>query len=139
MARPEEICRPASADIAPVLVALVLQLAGPFALAETATCHITYGGETRQITAAPTDFPHAVPTVQVGSYFLFRLVFEADTAIKTYIYADRDEGPWPLHQAIYTYPPTAAGRHGFTGLNFVYEPLRDGELEYWCELDSKGR
>jgi hypothetical protein len=104
------------------------------AQAETAVCHVTYGGETRRIVAAPTHAPLTVPTVAVGSYFLFRLVFEADSAVKVYVYADRDaDVPLPLHQAVHPRPLANARHFGFSGLHFVYEPLRDGELEYWCE------
>lgn len=106
--------------------------------AETVTCHVTYGGETRVIEATPVATPYTVPTVEIGSYFLFRLVFQdkpADQAtIKTYTYADHDSGPALIHQAIFAYPPPAAARYGFSGLHFVYETLRDGELQYWCEL-----
>jgi hypothetical protein len=103
--------------------------------AQTAICHVDYGGETRRIEARPTRTPYDVPTVQVGSYFLFRLVVEKDTAIKTYVYADRDTGPTPLHQATFPWPTVNIGAYGFSGLHFVYEPVRDGELRYWCELD----
>lgn len=103
--------------------------------AETAVCHVDYGGETRRFEAPPTSDPYRVPTVAVGSYFLFRLVFEARTAIKIYVYADRDgDVPLPLHQGVYPWPATMAPRHGFTGQQRVYEPLRDGELAYWCEM-----
>lgn len=114
---------------------LLLLFACAAAQAETAVCHITYGGETRQLVAGPTAAPLAVPTVAVGSYFLFRLVFEERVAIKTYVYADRDGAPpLPLHQAVYPWPPPAGGVFGFSGRHFVYEPVRDGELEFWCEL-----
>ena len=103
------------------------------AQAQTVACHITYGGETRRIEAGPTRSPYTVPIMQIGSYFLFKLVFEQGTAVKTYVYADRDAGPTPLHQATYAWPAHNAGAHGFSGLHFVYEPVRDGELEYWCE------
>jgi len=108
--------------------------------AETVACHITYGGETRVIAAAPVATPYTVPTVEIGSYFLFRLVFQnlpADqAAIKTYTYASRDGGPVLIHQATFSYPPPAATRYGFSGMHHVYETLRDGELLYWCELKS---
>lgn len=117
------------------LLPLLALLCCAAAQAESAVCHVTYGGETRRIVAAPTHSPLTVPTVAVGSYFLFRLVFEPESAIKVYVYADRDaEAPLPLHQAVYARPSATSGRHGFSGLHFVYEPLRDGELEYWCEL-----
>ena len=55
-------------------------------------------------------------------------------ALKLYTYADRDGGPVPIHVAEFAYPVRQQGRHGFTGLQRVYEPVRDGELEYWCAL-----
>jgi len=102
--------------------------------AETVACHLTYGGETRTVEVGPAASPYTLPVVQVGSYFIFKLVFEEHVAIKTYVYADRDAGPQPLHQATYAYPVVKQGRFGFTGLHFVYEPVRDGELEYWCDI-----
>lgn len=103
-------------------------------------CHVTYGGETRHIEAKPTDSPYSVAPVAIGSYFLFRIVFRTEPAdlagIKLYTYADRSDGPAIVHQASHGYPVSNAARHGFSGLNFVYEPLRDGELEYWCETVS---
>ncbi len=115
-------------------------LAGSTAYAEQTVCHYTYGGETKMLVAQAVTSPYAVNSIQVGSYFRFRIVFQnkpSDLAsIKIYTYADHDEGPVLIHQATYPYPPP--NRHnapyGFSGLNFVYEPVRDGELQYWCEL-----
>ena len=109
------------------------------AQAETVVCHVSYGGETQTITAPPTATPYSVAPASIGSYFMFRLVFERQppglAAIKLYTYADRDppQGAVLLHQADYLYPPPKNGRYGFTGLQRVYEPIRDGELYYWCE------
>jgi len=106
--------------------------------AASVACHVTYGGETRVIGAAATTRPLTVAPVAIGSYFLFRIVFREEPAdlanIRLTTYADRDEGPTIIHQATHAYPPPPAAVHGFTGLNFVYEPVRDGELQYWCEL-----
>jgi len=107
--------------------------------AAAVACHYTYGGETRTLLARPTAVPYAEKGVEVGSYFRFRVVFQeapADLAsLKVYTYADFDEGPVLIHQASYPYPlPGGAGApYGFSGLHFVYEPARDGELQYWCE------
>jgi hypothetical protein len=105
-------------------------------------CHVDYGGEARVIEAVPTHDPYAVAPVAIGSYFLFRVVFEhparALPAIKVYTYADRNEGPTPIHVGHHPYPPSGSRRYGFTGQQFVYEPVRDGELSYWCEL-RRGR
>jgi hypothetical protein len=109
------------------------------AYAENVDCHVSYGGETQVISAQPAAPPYTVAPVAIGSYFLFRLVFErtppGQAAIKLYTYANRDapQGETLVHQVDYAYPPSAnTGRYGFTGLQRVYEPIRDGELEYWC-------
>jgi hypothetical protein len=112
------------------------------AAAEQVVCRYTYGGESRDLIVAAVASPYAVPAIAVGSYFKFRVVFQREpadlAAIKVYVYADRDEGAVPLHQATYPYPPVAAAgaRYGFSGLHFVYEPVRDGELQYWCRLQD---
>lgn len=107
-------------------------------------CHYTYGGETRLVRALPTAHPLRERGVLVGSYFQFRVVLQTQpaelAAVKIYTYADRDEGPLLLHQATFPYPPPRPKRgvaYGFTGLQYVYEPVRDGELQYWCEMLSR--
>lgn len=120
-------------------------LAAAVGAAEQVACHYSYGGETSVLTAPPVASPYEVPAITVGSYFRFRVVFQrtpADLAsIKIYTYADRDEGAVPIHQATYRYPPPAAAAapYGFTGLQFVYEPVRDGELQYWCRMERQAR
>ena len=106
--------------------------------AASVACHLTYGGETRIVSTEPTTAPATVAPVAIGSYFLFRIVFRdqpADLAgIKLTTFADRNEGPVVIHQATYPYPPPTAAAGGFTGRHVVYEPVRDGELQYWCEM-----
>lgn len=128
----------------PILAALTAAsiIAAPAMAAEQVACRYTYGGETRVLRADPVASPYGVAPIQVGSYFLFRVVFQTQPAdlasIKVYTYADGEDGPVPIYQATYAYPPAApVGSHGFTGLQRVYEPLRDGELEYWCGLEAK--
>jgi hypothetical protein len=105
-------------------------------------CHVSYGGETRIVRAAASRDPYTVPAVAIGSYFLFRVVFEHPArrlpGIKLYTYADRDEGAVPIHIAHFPHPSHTSARgtrFGFTGEQFVFEPVRDGELHYWCELE----
>jgi hypothetical protein len=121
--------------------ALIAGTAALPAHAERVACHVTYGGETRIIGAAASTQALTVAPVSIGSYFLFRIVFRKEPAdlatIKLYTYADRDDGPTIIHQATYAYPPAPGPVHGFTGLNFIYEPVRDGELQYWCELKGQ--
>ncbi|WP_291851167.1 hypothetical protein [Accumulibacter sp.] len=110
--------------------------------AETLLCHLTYGGETRLLRAAPVSTPYAVPVQAIGSYFLFRMVFQKEpadlAAIKLYVFTERANGAAPILQVTHPYPPVrpASAAYGFTGLNSVYEPIRDGELQFWCELSA---
>lgn len=126
-------------NASPLLLCLILVVP---AHAETVSCHVTYGGETRLLDARPVTSSYAVPVQAIGSYFLFRIVFQKEphdlAAVKLYVLAARDSGPVPIHQATYPYPPPLAERspYGFTGLNHVYEPLRDGELQYWCDWSA---
>ncbi|WP_417067724.1 hypothetical protein [Niveibacterium terrae] len=116
---------------------LALTLALPASAAEQILCHVEYGGETRELRAAPVSSPYAVAPTAIGSYFLFRVVFERSGSVKLYTYADREQGPVPIHVAEYQRQDLRPGRYGFTGVQTVYEPLRDGELKYWCELVGK--
>jgi len=113
------------------------------AAAEELVCAVTYGGETQTLRAAPVASPYTVAPTPIGSYFLFRPVFERPVrgaaSLKLYTYADRDGGPVPLHVAEYAWPVRSQGAHGFTGLQRVYEPVRDGELEYWCAMRGAAR
>ena len=135
------------AKITNLALALALSLsASTPALAQSIRCHLTYGGETQAIDAAPVDSPYNVAAVPIGTYFLFRIVFQTEPAdlasIKLYTYANGHHGPVIIHQANYPYPQINAAPqgdvirgavYGFSGLVFVYEPLRDSELQYWCE------
>lgn len=123
------------------VLAATLLCARPVA-AETLLCHVTYGGETRILRAEPVASPYTVPVEAIGSYFLFRMVWQKEpadlAAIKLYVLAARDGGAAPIQQLTHPYPPPASTRpdYGFTGLNSVYEPIRDGELQFWCELSA---
>ena len=120
-------------------VALLLVGLGSPALAGRISCALTYGGTTTVVDIAPTGDPYTVPTRAVGSFILFRAVFRdtpADLAgIDLYTYADRDAGPLMVHHASYPYPLPEGD---FTGLQRVYEPLRDSELQYRCRHEGAG-
>jgi len=124
------------------LLAALCLLAIPAVSAEQVLCHYTYGGETRELVAQPVSSPYTVRAIGVGSFFRFRVVFQKKpddiAAIKIYTYAERDDGPLLIHQATFPYPPTSrpTAPYGFTGLHSVHEPVRDGELQYWCQLTS---
>jgi hypothetical protein len=114
-------------------------------------CHYTYGGEERTLSVLPTRNPYLVEPVAVGSYFQFKVVVQdapADVAgVKIYTYADQEPILVLIHQASYPFAPhmnaprelastklpAQSLPYGFTGRQWVYEPVRDGELQYWCE------
>lgn len=118
-------------------VALLLACATP-ARADSVRCHIVYGGEDFTIDAAPTTTPYRVAGQKIGRYFEFRAVYvaapERDAAINLYVSGVVTGDAVPIHQAKHRPPFIAGGsRYGFTGLNFVYEPTKGSELQYWCE------
>ncbi|MEX8496086.1 hypothetical protein [Sphaerotilus sp.] len=116
-------------------VALLLPLAA--SAADRVRCHVDYGGETRTIEAGPVASTLAVAPVEIGSYFRFRLVLQRTRGLPDEVrietFADRDDGPVLIHQGRYAAPRRSGG---FTGHQTVYEPVRDGELQYWCEWKS---
>lgn len=125
-----------------LLAALALSLLATSAQAtDEVRCHVSYGGETRLLRANAVSSSYEVAPVSIGSYFLFRIVFERPPAqsasVKLYTYADRDDAAVPIHVAEFPLPLASGGRFGFTGMQRVYEPVRDGELEYWCEFGKK--
>jgi hypothetical protein len=107
-------------------------------------CHYTYGGEETTLRVAPDQPAYAVEPVAVGSYFLFKVIYQTQPAdlagVRIYVYADREPVPVPVHQVNFPYPLRAQPQagYGFTGQHWVYEPVRDGEMEYWCELQGQG-
>ncbi|MCG2577063.1 hypothetical protein LZ012_08640 [Dechloromonas sp. XY25] len=124
-----------------VVAAVVIALAAASpVLAETVACHLTYGGETQVIESAPLASPYAGTPTAIGSFFLFRIIFVREPAdlarINLYVYAHAEfgEAPTPVQHASYPYPVSNHGRYGFTGLQRVYEPKHESELQYWCEM-----
>lgn len=120
-----------------LIVLAAALLPGQAQAAGKVICHVTYGGATQQIEARPVASPYKVPVVEIGSYFLFRIVLQTAprelAAAKIYTYADQEDSPVIIHQASHPWPVVNRAQYGFTGLQRVYESMRDGELEYWCE------
>lgn len=117
---------------------LLLCVAQTAVAAPQLACHYSYGGETKtlllpRLTSVANAY--AARPVAIGTYFLFRPVFEPGE-VKLYTYVDAPDGPALIHQANYAWPAAtrSRGRAGFTGEQHVYEPIRDSELSYWCEL-----
>lgn len=113
-------------------------LIAPPAFADTATCHIIYGGENFTVAAQPTADPYAVRGEKIGRYFEVKVSYvtaPADlAALSIYVYATSTGEPVLVHQAKYPADvKNAPGPWGFTGFNYVYEPSKSSEIQYWCE------
>lgn len=127
----------------PVAALPLAALAGP-----RIDCHVSNEGETRVIVGRPAQTPYTEPLHAIGDTFLFKLTVQdrpadiAGVSVATYAPGDgKGSGPAMIHQASYPWPPPTPGRHarhGFTGLQRVFEPAFDGELEYWCEAVKDG-
>jgi hypothetical protein len=116
---------------------LVTCLAAP-AFADSVTCHIIYGGENFPVVARPTDDPYSVKGQKIGRYFEFKVAYVTSptdlSAISVYVYATSSGESVLIHQAKYPVTVTnPAAPWGFTGFNYVYEPSKSSELQYWCE------
>lgn len=127
--------RPVTARLA---AGLLLALGATGLQAQTVACHLSYGGETRIVETGPTDSPYTGAPTAIGSFFLFRIMFMREPAdlarINLYLHTALGEAPILLQHTSYAYPVTNQSRYGFTGLQRVYEPKRESELLYWCEI-----
>lgn len=116
----------------------------PGALAAPAvTCRAEYGGETQRVTAQPASSPYDVAAVPVGRRFSMRVVVQGEPAemasVRVYTYSGHAPVPTLIHLAAYPWPVSSdpARRHGFTGLQKVYEPGIGAELQYWCHAGAE--
>ncbi len=107
-------------------------------IADTATCHIIYGGENFTVTAQPTADPYHVKSEKIGRYFEFKAAYVTEpadlAALSVYVYAIASGEPVLIHQV--KFPAAVANDAkpwGFTGFHYVYEPSKSSELQYWCE------
>jgi hypothetical protein len=116
---------------------LALLAAGP-AFADQVSCHIIYGGENFSVVAQPTDDPYRVEGRKIGRYFEFKAAYvtqPADlAAISLYVYATASGESVLIHQVKFAAGvANGAAPWGFTGFQYVYEPSKSSELQYWCE------
>ena len=121
-----------------IAACVLLGLACSDAAAASARCHIIYGGEEWTIDAAPTAQPYRVEGKKIGRYFEFKPVFANQPAtgqsISIYTYGMSTGDPVLIHQALYRPPfDERADGYGFPGFQYVYEPSKSSELQYWCE------
>jgi hypothetical protein len=116
---------------------LALPLAAP-AIADSVHCHIIYGGENFSVVAQPTGAPYGVAGQKIGRYFEFKAAYVTKpaelAAISLYVYATSTGESVLIHQSKFAAGiANSATPWGFSGFNYVYEPSKSSELQYWCE------
>ena len=117
---------------------LLMTALGAPAFADSVHCHIIYGGENFSVVAQPTNDPYRVTGQKIGRYFEFKATYVAKpaeiAAISLYVYATSSGESVLIHQAKFAAGiGNAASPWGFSGFNYVYEPSKSSELQYWCE------
>ena len=94
----------------------------------------------RSLKVDPVQDPYIVEPLKVGSYFWLKIVYikpPSDLAgINIYGYYPLGDGLALAHQwrLLPPFPNPSDAHYGFTGLNYVYEPRRHSELQYWCRF-----
>lgn len=121
------------------IAAIVLLVASAGAQAGDVRCHVIYGGEEWIVDAAPTATPYKAANQKIGRYFEFKVV-QAELPsvgrfVRVYTYGISTGDAVLIHQASFRPPfDPQPGDWGFTGLQYVYEPSKSSELQYWCRM-----
>lgn len=103
-------------------------------------CQIDQGGQTQVLEFAPVGDPYSVKAIDINGRFRFKAVVIGDERhieyIKLYTYSQSRRQPVLLHEAKYLAPvaPTSSSPAALTGLNYVYSPHLERELQYGCTL-----
>lgn len=103
-------------------------------------CKIDQGGNTRVLEISPVNDPYTVKAIDINGRFRFKAVVVGDARqveyIKLYTYDNPKRQPVLLHEAKYMAPvaqrsPLPAA---LTGVNYIYSPRLERELQYECTL-----
>lgn len=106
-------------------------------------CQIDQGGSTQLLDVTAVIDPYPVKAIDINGRFRFKAVMIGDSQhieyIKLYVYSQSKRQPILLHQAKYMAPLTSsdASPSALTGINYVYSPQLERELQYSCRLLEK--
>ena len=93
----------------------------------------------------PTGDPYSVEAIDINGRFRFKAVVIGDAQhieyIKLYVYSQTRRQPVLLHQAKYLAPVATPGSapSALTGINYLYSPQLERELQYGCALLENAR
>jgi len=121
---------------------LLVAPAGTAHAAPLLRCRIDQGGDTRMLDVAPVADPYTVAAVDINGRFRFKAVVIGDAAhvdyVKLYVYVHTARQPLLIHQSTYLSPQPGAKADtspaALTGVNQVYSPQLERELQYACAL-----
>ena len=106
-------------------------------------CQIDQGGSIQTLDFIPAGDPYSVKAIDINGRFRFKAVVIGDAQhveyINLYVYSQTRRQPVLLHQAKYQAPVTIPGAapSALTGVNYVYAPELERELQYGCALLEK--
>jgi hypothetical protein len=99
-------------------------------------CKIDQGGSTQVLEFSPESSPYTAKAIDINGRFRFKAVVVGDVRqieyIKLYTYDFPKRQPVLLHEAKYLAP--VASPASLTGVNYVYSPRLERELQYECTL-----
>lgn len=132
--------RPLTASLALLFALLLALLASTAHAAPLLRCQIEQGGAGTTIDTVPVADPYTVPARDINGHFRFKAVVIGDAAhveyVKLYVYATTKRQPLLLHETVYLAPVARrdAAPGALTGVNYVYAPNLERELQYRCAL-----
>jgi hypothetical protein len=103
-------------------------------------CKIDQGGSTQVLEFAPESSPYTAKAIDINNQFRFKAVVVGDARqieyIKIYTYDFPKRQPVLLHEAKYMVPIASpiSQPASLTGVNYVYSPRLERELQYECTL-----
>jgi hypothetical protein len=120
---------------------LIIGLSSATALAAPLLrCKIDQGGSTKVLEFAPESTPYTAKSIDINDQFRFKAVVVGDARqieyVKIYTYDFPKRQPALLHEAKYMAPVARPISQpvSLTGVNYVYSPRLERELQYECTL-----
>jgi hypothetical protein len=106
-------------------------------------CQVDQGGTTTLVEARPGGDPYRAEAIDINGHFRFKAVAIGDAQrveyINLYVYGQTSRQPVLLHQVKYLAPLINPGEAptALTGINYVYLPKLERQLQYSCTLQEK--
>ena len=108
-------------------------------------CQLGYGGAIRVVDFLPVSNPYRVEAVDVDERFRFKAVVIGNERqldrVSLYAYYHAEQQAVLLHQATYQAPAAqvAPAPNQLTGMNYLYSPDLERELQYACAVYEVAR